>query len=151
DAHGLVQRQQLPIPQWLFAWAAAAVLVISFFALAVLWREPRLEQDDWKPLPGGRRRASPALHDPWGAAGGAVLVVTILAGYLGAGTALDNWAPTFILITFWVGLVFASILFGDVFRALSPWRAIGRVLPSMNRPYPERLGRWPAAVALFVF
>jgi len=44
EAHGLVQRQQLPIPQWLFAWAAAAVLVISFFALVVLWPQPRLEQ-----------------------------------------------------------------------------------------------------------
>ena len=58
DAHGLVQRQQLPIPQWLFAWAAAAVLVISFFALAVLWPEPRLERDSWRPLPGGRAFAS---------------------------------------------------------------------------------------------
>ena len=26
---------------------------ISFFALAVLWPQPRLEQDDWRPLPGG--------------------------------------------------------------------------------------------------
>ena len=60
EAHGLVQRQQLPIPQWLFAWAAAAVLVISFFALAVLWPQPRLERDDWRPLPGGRGFASTA-------------------------------------------------------------------------------------------
>ena len=52
------------------------------------------------------------------------------------GTALDNWAPTFLLITFWVGMVFASILFGDVFRAFSPFRAIGRLLPSLNRPVP---------------
>ena len=69
SAHGLVQRQQLPIPQWLFAWAAAAVLVISFFALAVLWREPRLEQDDWRALPGGRAWAEPAAADPLGRAG----------------------------------------------------------------------------------
>jgi hypothetical protein len=150
-AHGLVQRQQLPIPQWLFAWAAAAVLVISFFALAVLWREPRLEQAGWRALPGGRALGSTAVQVLCGAIGAALLVVTVLAGYIGAGTALDNWAPTFILITFWVGLVFLSILFGDVFRAFSPWRAIGRVLPSLNRPYPERFGRWPAAIALFVF
>ena len=32
----------------------------------------------------------------------------VLAGYLGSGAALDNFAPTFILITFWVGLVFAQ-------------------------------------------
>jgi hypothetical protein len=86
-----------------------------------------------------------------GAIGVGLLVVTVLAGYIGSGTALDNWAPTFLLITFWVGMVFASILFGDIYRAFSPFRALGRLLPSLNRPYPERLGRWPAAVGLLVF
>jgi hypothetical protein len=151
DAHGLVQREQLPIPQWLFAWAAAAVLVISFFALAVLWPQPRLERDRWRPMPGGRFIAGAPAQTAFGLIGVFLLVVTILAGYIGSGTALDNWAPTFILITFWVGLVFASILFGDVFRAFSPWRAIGRVLPSLERPYPEKLGRWPAAAVIFIF
>ena len=151
EAHGLVQRQQLPIPQWLFAWAAAAVLVISFFALAVLWPQPRLEQDSWRPIRGGRAIASAPVQIICGAIGVFLLVVTILAGFLGSGTALDNWAPTFLLITFWVGLVFASIVFGDIYRAFSPFRAIGRLLPSLNRPYPERLGRWPAAVGLWIF
>ena len=72
----------------------------------------------------------------------------IYAGYEGGGSALDNLAPTFILIDFWVGLVFASVLFGDVFRAFSPWRAIQ--LPGI-RPYPERWGRYPAALALLGF
>src|SRR3954452_19344009 len=151
SAHGLVQREQLPIPQWLFAWAAAAVLVISFFALAVLWPQPRLEQDDWRPLPGGRAFASLPMQVLCGAIGVGLWIVTVLAGYIGSGTALDNWAPTFILITFWVGMVFVSILFGDVYRAFSPFRALGRLLPSLNRPYPERVGRWPAAIGLFLF
>ena len=91
----------------------------------------------------GRRRCC-------GAIGVALLVIVVLAGYLGAGTALDNLAPTFILITFWVGLVFASVLFGDVFRAFSPWRAIGRVLPSQGAAARTRSssGRWPAAAGL---
>jgi hypothetical protein len=63
-----------------------------------------------------------------------------------------------VMITFWVGLVFASILFGDVFRAFNPWRAIGRATgwalrgwrPG-RRPYPEALGRWPAAATLLCF
>jgi hypothetical protein len=151
SAHGLVQRQQLPIPQWLFAWAAAAVLVISFFALAVLWPKPKLEDDNWRPVPGGRGFAATAVQVVCGAVGVGLLVVTVLAGYLGSGTALDNWAPTFLLITFWVGLVFGSILFGDLYRAFSPFRALGRLLPSLHRPYPERLGRWPAAVSLLIF
>ena len=145
EAHGLVQRQQLPIPQWLFAWAAAAVLVVSFFALAMLWPEPRLERDEWRPLPGGEASRACRCRS-CAACRRRLLVVTVLAGYLGSGTALDNWAPTFLLITFWVGLVFASILFGDVYRAFSPFRALGRLLPSLERPDPERLGRWPEAV-----
>ena len=154
SAHGLVQRENLPIPPELFNVAAATVLVLSFVALAALWPKPRLEDNvPWQPLPVlGRVLGSRAVEVVCGAIGILLLVVTILAGYIGAGTALDNFAPTFILITFWVGLVFASVLFGDVFRAFSPWRAIGRLLPSKGlRPYPEKLGRWPAAAGLFVF
>ena len=44
----------------------------------------------------------------------------------GATAPQDNFAPTFVLVVFWVGLVFVSALFGDVFRAFNPWRAIGR-------------------------
>jgi hypothetical protein len=153
-AHGLVQRGNLPIPEWLFAWAAAVVLILSFVALAVLWPRPRLEENvPWRPLPViGRVLGSRVVEVLCGAIGILLLVVTVLAGYIGKGTALDNFAPTFILITFWVGLVFASVLFGDVFRAFSPWRAIGRLLPSKGlRPYPEALGRYPAAAGLLVF
>jgi hypothetical protein len=65
-------------------------------------------------------------------------------------------------VLFWVGLVPVSILFGDVFRAFNPWRAIGRATAWVARAasrgdlpapleYPARLGRWPAAVGLFGF
>ena len=37
-AHALVARQDLPIPAWLFAWAAAIVLIVSFYALPRLAR-----------------------------------------------------------------------------------------------------------------
>jgi hypothetical protein len=49
--------------------------------------------------------------------------------------------------------VFASLLFGDVFRLFNPWRAIGRVMlrDRRRRPYPDKLGRWPAAIGLLGF
>ena len=128
SAHGLVQRSNLPIPEWLFGWAAAIVLVISFVALAALWPNPRMEgRPSWRPLPGGAALGSRAVEIACGAIGVALLVVVVLAGYVGSGVALDNFAPTFILISFWVGLVFLSAIFGDVFRAFSPWRALGRL------------------------
>jgi hypothetical protein len=154
SAHGLVQRSNLPIPPELFAWAACAVLILSFVALAALWPTPRMQGElPWRPLPlVGRLLGSRPVDWLCGLIGVALLVIVVLAGYIGSGTALNNLAPTFILITFWVGLVFASVLFGDIFHAFSPWRAIGRVLPSEGlRPYPEKLGRWPAAAGLLIF
>ena len=157
---GLSARQNLPIPEWLFGWAAAAVLVVSFAALAVLWPRPRLEQPSWRPLPFGIGRflGSRGVDAACGVIGVALLAVVIVAGYVGPDSGANNLAPTFIFIIFWVGLVFASVLFGDLFRAFSPWRAIGRATGAMlgrraplHRPYPERLGRWPAAAGLLVF
>jgi hypothetical protein len=148
EAHGLVQRTNLPIPEWLFGWAAAIVLIVSFAGLAVLWPTPRLQRPGWRPLPGGRILGSRPVEALCAALGVGLLVVVILAGYLGRDSALDNFAPTFILIDFWVGMVFVSVLFGDVFRAFNPWRAIR--LPGI-RPYPDRWGRYPAAIALLAF
>lgn len=163
-AHGLVQRADLPIPEWLFGWAAAIVLVVSFAALAVLWPRPRLERTAWRPLPGGVGRflGSRPVDVACSLIAAALLAVVVWAGYAGPDGPQDNFTPTFVLVIVWVGFVFASVLFGDVFHALNPWRAVGRavgglvrlarggVLPR-HRPYPERLGRWPAAAALLAF
>ena len=163
-AHGLVQRANLPLPEWLFGWAAAVVLVVSFLALAILWREPRLEHDRWRPLPGaaGRLLGSRAVEIAAGTLGVALLALVLVAGFAGSQNPLLNFAPTFVFITFWVGLAFASALFGDVFRALSPWRALGRASGRLVgrargerarpvRAMPERLGLWPAVAGLLVF
>lgn len=162
SAHGLVGRQDLPIPRWLFAWAAAAVLVISFVALATLWPKPRLEHVD--PKAGRRLLAVPALAGEvvCGAIGVLALVLTVYAGVAGAQNEQVNIAPTMIFVVFWVGFPLISLLLGDVFRAFSPWRAIGRVAGTLVKrvggdatpaplEYPARLGHWPAAAGILIF
>ena len=164
SAHGLVQRADLPIPEWLFGWAAAVVLIVSFAALAILWPKPKLEGADWRPLPGGFGRvpASRPVEVLCSLVGVVLLGVVVWSGLAGEQVTTANFAPTFVYVIFWVGLVPASVLFGDVYRAFNPWRAIGRVsgwlavragrggLPA-PMPYPARLGCWPAAVGLFAF
>ena len=49
-------------PELLFAWGAAAVLVVSFAALALLWPKPRLEEPSWRPLPPGSGACSAAAR-----------------------------------------------------------------------------------------
>jgi hypothetical protein len=164
EAHGLVQRASLPIPEWLFGWAATVVLVISFVALAVLWSRPKLERERWRPLPGGAGRvlAGSAVEATCQLLGAVMLVVVIWSGLAGRQEVQSNLAPTFIFITWWVGLAFASALLGDVFKAFNPWRAWGRAAqraairlrggrPLPARPYPQWLGRWPAAIGVLGF
>ena len=163
-AHGLVGRSDLPIPEWLFGWAAAVVLIVSFAGLALLWQEPRLEgRDFFRPLPEGMSFAliNPATEVFAGLVGIGMLVLTVYAGIEGEQSPQANFTPTFIYVIFWVALVPLSILLGDVFRAFNPWRAIARgagwltsrvagPLPTPFR-YPDWLGRWPAAIGLFAF
>ena len=61
-AHALVGKQDLPIPQWLFAWGASLVLIVSFVALTLAWRAPRS-----RTRAGGRRRAG--CRGCWSTAG----------------------------------------------------------------------------------
>jgi hypothetical protein len=157
-SHGIAQRADLPIPRWLFGWAAALVLVLSFVALAVLWPQPRLQQPVERQVGRVPRWVDPLL----GAIGVAVFALVVYSGLAGTQTATANLTPTFVYVIFWVGLVVGSVLFGDVFRAFNPWRAIARAVAwVLGRgffgelpkplPYPERLGRWPAAVMIAAF
>src|SRR5919202_1046817 len=85
-AHGLVGRQDLPIPRWLFAWGAAVVLVISFVALAVLWPRPRLEATIERPV-----LRVPAILEPiCGALGIAAFALVVYAGFAGTQTPTAN-------------------------------------------------------------
>ena len=157
-AHGLVQRADLPIPEWLFGWGATIVLVASFIGLASLWPTVRLEQVRWRPLPGklGEFLGSRAVEVICGVLGVALLAIVLWSGWAGEQIGQANFAPTFVYVIVWVGFVPASLLFGDVFRLFNPWRAVGRAVGAVagresRRPYPERLGRWPAALFLLVF
>ena len=69
-AHGIGGIRDLPVPRYVFYYGAAGVLVISFAALAFLWRKPVLERRrDGRPLtklPGsGNFMSSPAVWVIW--------------------------------------------------------------------------------------
>lgn len=159
-AHALASRQDLPIPAWLFAWGASLVLIVSFFALSAAWRKPRFEDERWRPLARGLSGAvlSAPTQVVCGVVGIFLLGVSVYAGVRGTEAPDRNFALTFLFVTAWLGLPAISVIFGDVFRLFNPWRAVGRVIGGMftaiagQRPahfaYPQRLGRWPAAIGL---
>lgn len=162
-AHALIGKQDLPLPQWLFIYGALLILVVSFAGLLLGWRETRLEGRGSRPLP---RLTAAFGNRPvailCGLVGVGLLVLVVATGLSGDEAPDRNFAITFVFVTFWIGMVVVSALLGDVFRAFSPWLAIGRTVAAaaskvagrrLTAPlaYPERLGRWPAVAGLFGF
>src|SRR3954452_12380616 len=147
SAHGIGGASDLPIPGWLFAWGATAVLILSFVALGVLWPKPRLEAM-------GRRAAFtlPRWAEPAAAVAGLALTgLVVVSALFGTTDTATNLAPTFVWVAFWVAVPLATVVLGDFYTALDPWRTIARVANfgvRAVRPYPARLGRWPAAFGL---
>jgi len=158
-AHGIVGRRDVPIPDYVFGWAAGAVLVVSFVALGALWPQPRLQADR------ARRLCffpSTLVDIVCGSTGVGIFGAVVYAGLAGVQSGPANLAPTFVYVVFWVGLAFASLLLGNVFGAFNPWRAVARAITALVRTiargeppaaleYPRWLGRWPAAVGLLAF
>jgi hypothetical protein len=153
-AHGIGGVKDLPVPRWLFYYGGALVLVLSFVALGALWREPLLDR-----LRGRTLGLAPGrlARDGVGAVGVVLFVLVTATALVGKDVPGTNLAPTFVYVVFWIGMPLLSALVGDVWRWVSPWRAIAdavaAAMPGWRTPfdYPERLGRYPAALALFAF
>ena len=163
-AHGIGGVRDLPVPESVFFPTAAIVLVVSFVLLGVLWRRPLLERvQDGRQLPRVVAAVvfSRALRIILGLVSVALLVLTLTTALFGTSLELLNFAPTFVYVIFWLGIPLLSVLFGNVWRVLSPWRAIAdatvwavestgrRAAPVLTSEW--RYGRYPAAVALFAF
>jgi hypothetical protein len=163
-AHGIGGIRDLPVPRYVFFYGAAGVLVVSFVALAVLWRKPVLaERAAGRLLPPAFQRVllSTTLRVLVGAVSFGVLVFLWLGALIGKNSSGVNFTPTFVYVYFWVGLVLVVVLLGNVWSVLSPWRAAAdgagwvmrrlRLHDETPYEYPERLGRWPATVLLLSF
>lgn len=146
-AHGVGGPTDLPVPLLYSIVGATWALTLSFVVLVFAWREPRFSAESEQ----ARSRR------PWLAAVGLVLAAwLVLVLFLGP----DDRTATglrAVYIYLWVGLVPLALLFGDVWRDLSPWRTIqsvvGRVTGRSDGVvrYPDALGYWPAAAGIFSF
>ena len=160
-AHGIGGRQDLPIPFGLVVGGAAVTLIVSFAALAFLWRTPELRGSlAGRPLPDAVQRVADADAARWlvRAVGVGATAYVAAAALVGEDSALNPTASV-VYVLFWVGLVPASLLLGPVWRALNPLRTLHRRIASVMgskpedgmRPLPDRIGYWPAAAGLAAF
>ncbi|MHA6792167.1 hypothetical protein ACVGVM_01385 [Pseudonocardia bannensis] len=160
-AHGIGSVEGLPLDGELVLQTGGVVVLVSFLAVALLWRHPRFGGPvRGRPLPAAVERTldAPALR--WVVRLLVLLVAAgiVVIGFVGPQDPDDNPAPRALYVLLWVGIVPASLLLGPVWRVLNPLRALHRLVavalrvpPEGTAQLPARLGYRPAAVGLVVF
>lgn len=125
-AHAFGQNFTLPIPVWLYLYAGAAVVLVSFLFMMLFEL---------------RRKSNPQisavfviLHIPQlvkQVAQGSIfacaliaLVVAIGATLRGGGLPSENFSSLFIWIIFFLGMTYLSMLLGNIWRFIDPLRTI---------------------------
>ena len=152
DAHSFGRSYNLPVPLWLYAWAAAAALLLSF--LLIGWF--LTAQHSLRPS------AGKALSEPWMRSlrqllpllrlfSVLLLLLSIVTGLLGSGDAYRNFNMTWFWIVFVLGFAYSTVLVGDLYAHVNPWATLAatvdRLLPNFSHGrlrYPNWLAYWPA-------
>ena len=160
-AHGVGSREDLPIPLSYAVVGAAVAVVVSFLALGLLWREPRLDPARaGRALPTGLTRVldGPPVRAVLRLLGVLVAAYVAVAALFGRDDAL-NPAPGAVYVLLWIGVPLLSMLIGPVWRLVNPLRslhwALSRLVGTRPEdglaPLPTRLGYWPGALSLLAF
>ncbi len=161
-AHGIGGAKDLPIPAEYAIAGACAALAVSFLVLALAWRKPRYDAaSSGRVAPQWLRTLvdGPVFPAALRLVGLVFFGYVVWAAVLGPDLLVN---PTFgvVYVLVWVGLVPASLLFGPVYKAVSPVRTINlaftRLLGGGDPDrgvfeLPRWVGYWPAALGLFAF
>lgn len=154
-AHGVAIRGDLPLPSDMFVWGLSLALLISFLAMAVLWKRPVFDQ-----AAGGRPLLAAGPSRALQMAGRLVAlvlyVVCLWAGAVGSDQIYNNVLPVTVYVTVWVGGPLVAGLLGDVWGAVNPIDTVARGAEAAIRPLgmtedEPRSGQWPAVAGLIVF
>ncbi|WP_091532839.1 hypothetical protein [Fontimonas thermophila] len=161
-AHSFGRIYNLPVPFWLYAYGAAAALVLSFLVVAWFGSAPAVSVD-----PTGRDLSQAAWlrllrrwHLPrllrWLAL--LCLLLCVLTGYFGTRDPYRNFNMTFFWVVFVLGFSYATALLGDLYAYINPWRTlaalVGRIWHGYLQgrvAYPSWLSYWPALVLYMGF
>lgn len=157
QAHSFSVPYVLPIPLWIYVYACMAMLVVSFAAVGYFLVTPgavgvkapvSAEVGAKKAFPGKIGQLTVAA-----VRGVAIvlLIVTIVAGFIGTKDPQLNISMTLFWVVFLLGFAYLVALIGDLFAIVNPWETMLDILEkcginfSKTRVgYPEWLGYFPA-------
>ena len=153
-AHNLSTVYQSRLPLAVYLVGAAATVALSF--IFVLVRDVRAERPG--PLTDGH--LPPRVIRLGLRAIGLIAWIWIVVQGIAGGSGDADVSSLFLWVYGWVGIALASIFIGPAWHFLDPFSTIHDLAAALVRrlgiaaweiaDYPERLGRWPAAVGFVV-
>jgi len=159
-AHFMTQPYLLPVPFWMYAYACAATLVLTFLVLGYF--------SGTNTRVAAVRTWEVPTAIPWSAIGrwtlrllriGAVgyLLLTVVTALFGSMIATENASMMLFWVVFMLGFTYLTALVGDLYQLINPWRTLlewieelGVDFSKVRVAYPEWLGYYPAFV-FYVF
>ena len=160
NAHTFGTVYNLPVPFSMYAYGAAAALVISFVIVAYFAGVPMASAIARRDAPPARRGAigqiGPGLLAVLRTLSVFLLVLSIVAGFVGVRNAYANVNMTLFWVVFVLGWFYLTALIGDVYALANPWFTLcdvgDRIKSGLFRArfaYPCALGYYPA-LALYI-
>lgn len=166
-AHGFGQRYDLPVPLSLWVLGAGATIILSF-VLVGMFATTTFEQFHYPRINllksvFFRTLAKPFVLFMVRLIGVIILITAIISGYWGDTNPYNNVTPVLVWVIWWVGVVYFSVLVGDLWALINPFRTLfawtevlleqgfGLKNFSRNLPYPKSWQMWPAVIGLIGF
>lgn len=168
SAHGFGRTYSLPVPFWLYSYAAIATLLLTFAIAALFLRSPTSKSAVSTPLHKGEWQADDRLSPPapirraareWrGLPVISLLALTIVCGLTGVRNPFANLSMTLFWVVFVLIVPYSSAILGDLNARCNPFHALLRLtaacLPLWRNgllKYPKWLGVWPALLLYMAF
>ncbi|SAK81990.1 putative membrane protein [Caballeronia catudaia] len=151
DAHAWSAPYYLPVPLWLYAYAATGTLIISFMVAVFATATPAHDMlRSWNTPETGLRIAAPFLRAVQLACT-AFVAMLVVSGMAGTQNPFLNLNMSGFWIWFYLGSMYVSALFGDLYAFCNPFALLLRVggryfhnLEQGRYRYPPHLATYPA-------
>ena len=159
--HSFGQQYNLPIPFWLYVYAASLALLLSFLVIGYFVTEAGAKRNyasrSLAVIDCQRGSLGWWLGRLFSATALLALVLNSLGGFIGTNHPYFNINMTLFWVVFVLGVTYVTAVFGDVFEYINPWSTLSRCLfTTMNRSpnrgrwvYPSRVGCFPG-LALYL-
>ena len=139
------------IPTWLTILTGGAVVAGSFVFTSFLTDHESVRDVNTRSL---SLPEFPPLESVLKTAGElfgiATVAFVVYRGLVGTVRPQYNAAILIVWAGWWAGYSMSTYFIGNSWPILNPWKAIASRLPTLDRPYPERYGRWPSVAFLLL-